>query len=1597
MNSQTAAVISEIRACVGEDSTLEAPELMIAFVETCLDGVPPDALRVRSVARLYDALKHHFELLCQPRRRGEHRVALESIDATADDCDLALLTVADDMAFLVDTVSLAVRATGAEIDWMMHPVVRVERNTAGELVDVGPAGTDGPTGDEESLIRIEFARPAALDGDALVERVQSSFADLECVVADWQPMRRRLQTVVGELDQAASGIDRTERTETQGFLSWLADDHFTLLGYRCRALETDENGAYIMVDVPDTGLGLLREDRPSVDPDGYVAPADVLDEYTESSRLLVTTKANQHSWIHHSEVMDVIAVKRLDTTGNVIGAHRFLGLFSGDAYRASPRDIPVLRHKIAHVMARAALRPRSHAAKSLSYILETFPRDELFQTGENELYDTVMGVLNMRETEPLRLFVRRDRYRRFYAAIVYVPRERYTVTLRAQIRSELERHLNGRCQDVDAEFLRGAIARLHYQIATDDATEPVDVRRLEQALIAVTRAWPDRVAAAAREAGVSLPAYAHAFDAAYRDRFDAATAVADARVLAGMDETSEPILRAMAPEGDVVTVKLYGRGDDLPLSRVLPVFEHFGLSVLTQHPYRVARPGQNPQWIHEFEARHGHSEALSDPACRDSLAEAFGQIMAGDAEDDGLNGLIIDAGFTPRQVVLVRTITRYLLQTELPFSPLYVGHRLAENAALVAALIDLFEARFDPDRGRSEASENQAHTSIEAELDDIASLDADRVLRAFYAVVVSTLRTNYYQRDEAGEPKSYVSLKLDPSELVELPEPRPWVETFVYAPNVEGVHLRGGPVARGGLRWSDRREDFRTEVLGLMKAQMVKNAVIVPVGAKGGFVAKYAPTDETRDARQARGVSAYKTFIRGLLDITDNRVGDDVVKPDRVVCHDDDDPYLVVAADKGTATFSDIANSLSAEYDFWLDDAFASGGSAGYDHKAMGITARGAWEGVKRHFREMGRDIQNESFSAVAIGDMGGDVFGNGMLASEQIRLIAAFNHLHIFIDPDPDIAASYAERKRLFAGPASSWRDYDERLISRGGGVFDRASKTIELSDEARAALAIEARRIAPDDLINAILKAPVDLLWNGGIGTYVKASHQSNTEVGDRANDTLRADGRELRARVVGEGGNLGLTQAGRIEFALNGGKLNTDAIDNSGGVDSSDLEVNIKIALGAVEAAARIDREDRNALLAEMTPSVIDLVLRTNYLQTQQISLMEGESVTRFDEQISFMRALERDGRLDRRLEGLPDDEIIETRRRERAGLTRPELAVLVSYNKLALSDAALEGGVADDPGLEHWLTDGFPQRLVERFPQAVSEHRLKRELIATLVTNQMVDRLGIATAHRLPAGFSARMEAAVCGYVLAEGWLDGETLFNTIEALDNVIPAAEQYRAHRIVIRLLKHAMNWWLTSSDTGTDITDLMTRYQAGARDLLAGIAEHLVGSYAERWNDTCEEWRAIGVDEALSHQLACADVGGGIMDVVSLATQHGRPVAEVADIYYRLGDALGVPWLQEAIHQLPSNGRWQDLARTSLRNDSYLIHQRLAGQVLELDGDDPLASWYESREQTVAFVSARLAELQAIDQPGQEHLTVAVRDLARLGDSGPASLGGAA
>ncbi|MAA74440.1 MAG: NAD-glutamate dehydrogenase [Salinisphaeraceae bacterium] len=1567
-------------------------ELFDQFLRAYYATAHPELLLARTPGQLWDIAVSHWKQLQQsPESRANLSVApaREAIGRFAN-----VTTTEQDMAFLVDTVSMAVRDAGATVDWLHHPVLAVGRGVDGGVERVAACSGAHREEGEESLIHLEFLPPAGDWSADLEARLRRNLADLRVVTGDWQPMRRRLQAVIDEFENPPSGVDAEECAELQDFLRWLVDDHFTFLGYRQRGLGAD---AESLENVPGSSLGLLREDLSSADPDGYVAPAAELDKYALSARLLVVTKANTRAWIHHADYMDVIAIKRLDESGNVIGAHRFLGLFSSEAYASSPRSIPMLRRKVKEVTTRAALRPNSHLSKTLRYILETFPRDEIFQSGEEELYDTAMGVLGLRESQRLRLFMRRDRYGRFFSCMVYVPRDRYSLAVRQHLSEVLGQLLEGRCQEANSQFLRGGLVRMHIIIATPPGSESdLNAAQIEQRLLEVTRTWGDDFMLATGElddadlAAELRHGYAWAFSAGYMERYPAQIAVRDARVLESLDATNNLAIRLNKGDDEQgLRLMLYGFGQEIILADVLPLLENFGLRIRTQRPFRVQPAGGQPRWMHEYYVIH--ERAVQALRHAELVQEAFMQTWQGQAESDGLNALVLDAGLDGRRVALLRAIARYLLQTELPYSRQYLEQIFTRNAALTGRLVDYFHARFDPDGGEpARRRELELVQTIGHALDELASLDADRVLRSCFGVMLACVRTNFFQQDEQGRPRPYISLKIESARAPELPRPLPLYETFVYSPDVEGIHLRGGKVARGGLRWSDRREDFRTEVLGLMKAQMVKNAVIVPVGAKGGFVVKNSPPGESREARQARGVACYKTFIRGLLDITDNRIGSDIKPPQRVRRFDDDDPYLVVAADKGTATFSDIANGLSREYDFWLDDAFASGGSAGYDHKAMGITARGAWEGVKRHFREQGHNIQTTPFTVVGIGDMSGDVFGNGMLLSEQIRLVAAFNHLHIFIDPDPDPATSFAERKRLFDLGRSGWPDYDESLISAGGGVFSRSDKIIPLSPQVRAALNISEERLTPTELISAILKAPVDLLWNGGIGTYVKASTESDVDVGDRANDALRVNGKALRCRAVGEGGNLGLTQAGRIEYARAGGRINTDAIDNSGGVDSSDLEVNIKIGLGVVEADGRLAREQRNELLRSMQPRVADLVLQTNYLQTQLISVLETDAVTRFDEHINFIRGLERQGMLDRGLEFLPDEEGVEQRLRDGHGLSRPELAVLISYGKLSLYGFVIDSALPDEAPLETVLFEGFPEQMCERYPEDIRAHRLRREIIATLATNRFVDRMGPALAHRLASERGVDMASVVKAFLLANAVCEGEQTCNAIEALDNEIDSDAQYQLLKQVSGLIKHLIGTLLHQADFAQrPMSDWLAQHQSAAHELLHNLPDWISPEYRQAWEGQVQTLTGGGVPDALARRLASVSLLGGLLDVVELAEDHGVELEWAARLYFQVGEEVRSPWLLRQIQAMQAQGRWQALARASLRDDCYRSHRQLTAAALASAGDSPqarLESWRARHAAGLAFVRERLHEIDAGDQISFQHLTVAVRDLAHLG-----------
>ncbi|HYM30418.1 MAG TPA: NAD-glutamate dehydrogenase, partial [Candidatus Cybelea sp.] len=1243
----------------------------------------------------------------------------------------------------------------------------------------------------------------------------------------------------------------------------------------------------------------------------------------------------------------------------------------------------------------------SHDGKALLNILETYPRDELFQIGEDELYDIAHGVLLLHSRPRPRLFLRRDEFGRFVSALVYVPREGYDTALRKKIAAILEDGLHGHVDSFYTQLGDEPLARIHFIVATrPGARTDFDAEGVEQRIAGAARSWVDGLLDALRtrhgeEKGAALlRRYAAAFPTDYRERYDAAAALFDIAKIESLDDESRLSVNLYRPleAGDAeVGFKLYHLGAPVPLSDCLPVLEHLGLKVIEEHPFEVARDGEGPSvWIHDLSLTEPAGQALPLDKIKAKFEAAFVRVWQGAAEDDRFNRLVVRARLDWREVVILRAFGKYLRQTGIAFSQRYMEDALSANAGIARMIVALFHIHFDPALGQQRdqrASEIEA--ALASALDQVASLDEDRILRRFLNLVRAARRTNFYQKGPGGEPKPALSIKFESAVVDELPLPRPLFEIFVYAPQVEGIHLRGGRVARGGIRWSDRREDFRTEVLSLMKAQQVKNAVIVPVGAKGGFVPKRPPVEGGRDAVQADGVECYRTFIRALLDITDNRIGAKIVPPKEVVRLDSDDPYFVVAADKGTATFSDIANSLSAEYGFWLGDAFASGGSAGYDHKKMGITARGAWEMVKRHFRELGRDVQREDFTVVGIGDMSGDVFGNGMLQSEHIRLLAAFDHRHVFIDPEPDVAKTFAERKRMFALPRSSWADFDPKLISRGGGVFDRKLKSIRLSPEVKARFRIERDAMTPTDLIHALLQAEVDLLWNGGIGTYVKASSESHADVGDRANDGLRVDGRDLKAKVVGEGGNLGFTQRGRIEYALKGGRINTDALDNSAGVDTSDHEVNIKILLDAVVAEGELTLKQRDRLTAEVGEDVAALVLQDNYLQGQAVSVAESQSNRLLPSLIRLMRTLEQRGRLDRGVEFLPSDAALAERQASGSGLTRPELAVLLAYAKMSLYDDLLASDLPDEPHFAVDLAKYFPRALRKQHGDAIAKHRLRREIVATSVANSIINRVGPGFVGDIREETEAEAAAIARAYVATRDTFGLRRIWTGIEALDNKVPAALQTDMLRATIELMRRSVLWLLREKPGRLDIEATVQGITPGVAELKRQLSKLLVGPTASEFAELQKRYTAAGVPGGLADEVAALGALGAAFDIIAAAERTGRDFASVARIYFMLGDVLGLDWLREAAARQAPGDTWQRLAVTAALEDLDQRQRALAIAVLSgADGADPKAaldSWMLPRTNTVGRLGQLVAEYRNAGGVDAARLAIANRHLKSL------------
>ena len=1604
------------------------PEALRSYLRRYYLYVAPEDLAQRDPVDLYGAALSHYRLAAErPQGTANVRVHTPTIDEMGWTCSHTVVeVVTDDMPFLVDSVTNELSRQGRGIHLVIHPQIPVRRDVTGrllELLDEDKAQDDlPPDALVESFIHVEIDRETDREDLRRIEAdLRRVLGDVREAVEDWQKMRGTALRIAESLPQEPlpPEIGAPDVAEARELLRWLADDHFTFLGYREYELvrEDDGGGGDQLRALPGTGLGILRSD-PSYDPDAaQPATSAAFGRLSPSARakarepkLLILTKANSRATVHRRSYLDYVGVKTFDAEGRVTGERRFLGLFSAAAYTESVRRIPVIRRRVAEVLERAGFAPDSHSGRDLLQILETYPRDELFQTPTDTMQSIATAVLHLQERRRLRLFLRQEEYGRYYSALVYLPRDRYTTSVRLRLTDILMEELDGTGVDFTAWNTESVLSRLHFVVRVAPGAElpeltDADVDRIEARLAEASRSWIDGfnealLAEYGEERAAELGRrYAHAFPEGYKADFAPRAAVADLHHLTdlrpGGKEFALSLYEPVDAGPDERRFKIYRVGEPVSLSEVLPVLQGLGVEVVDERPYEL-RPHDAPTaWIYDFGLR------ITDPPAgglgadaRERFQDAFAAAWTGAAENDGFNALVLSAGLTWREAMVLRAYAKYLWQAGARFTQATMEATLRRHVHTTRLLVNLFEARLSPQRQNAgrELTDGLLE-ELDGALEQVENLDEDRLLRAFLNVIKATLRVNYFQTDSSGRPHSYLSVKLDPKGIPDLPEPRPAYEIWVYSPRVEGVHLRFGKVARGGLRWSDRREDFRTEILGLVKAQEVKNTVIVPVGAKGGFVGKRLPNPATdRDAWLAEGIACYRTFISGLLDITDNLVDGRVVPPAGVVRHDGDDTYLVVAADKGTATFSDIANEVAEAYGFWLGDAFASGGSAGYDHKGMGITARGAWESVKRHFRELGHDTQTQDFTVVGIGDMSGDVFGNGMLLSEHIKLVAAFDHRHIFLDPDPDPATSYAERRRLFELPRSSWADYDAKLISKGGGVYPRSAKSIQITPQVQAALGISAEvtALTPAELIRAILVAPVDLLWNGGIGTYVKSAAESHAEVGDKANDAVRVNGRDLRAKVVGEGGNLGMTQRGRIEYAAAGGKCNTDAIDNSAGVDTSDHEVNIKILLNSVVADGDLTVKQRNALLAEMTDEVAALVLRNNYAQNVALANSQATASGLVLAHRRLVRKLSEEGKLDRKLEFLPSDEEFRERRAAGRGLTQPELSVLLAYVKLTATAELLDTELPNDPYVSRLLYAYFPTALRERFPEQIERHALRREIITTLLVNDTVNVAGSSFLHRMQEESGASVEEIVRAHTAARAIFRLGEIWDTAERLDNQVSADTLTRIRLHARRLVERGARWLLNNRPQPLRLADTIELFGERVGQVWSELPKLLRGPDLERHRARHAELVDQGVPDEVAAHVAGFSAAFPALDIVAVADRTGRELLDVAAVYFLLGDELGISQLQERIGELPRADRWQSMARTAIREDLYAAHQLITADVLAEGGpeaapEERFAAWARRSSAILTRARSTLAEIQSSESFDLANLSVAMRTMRTL------------
>jgi glutamate dehydrogenase len=1482
-----------------------------------------------------------------------------------------------DMPFLVDSLTNELMRHGLAIRETLHPIFRVVRDKKGVLTSLTSGSDKKAPGHNESLIHFEIsALPDSLPAEQLQTDLEWVLSHIRTCVADWQAIVKKINTYIDQLEPAKKTFDKETVAEVGHFLRWLSARNFVFLGYS----EYDFYDAKHRESVhalPASRLGITK-----------ITEENTLQNLDQllASPLIEITKSSRRSAVHRPVPMDYIALKRTDAKGKVTGELRLLGLFTSNVYYQSTEGIPLVRHKVAQVLERSNFDPASHDGKSLKTILEFLPRDEIFQMSTDELFETSMGILALEAKPGVRMFVRRDGFERFVSCMVFVPREQFSTDLRHQIQQITEQVYNGSASAFSTQITEAPLARLHLIIKTTPGDIPsVDVAAVEKEIAKRAYLWSDLlfeellIKYGEHKAEQVQRVYGTAFPQHYINHYNAGAAVYDIEKIEEATRAGSLALELFRIKGEAdccVHLKIYNPKEEIAISDILPMLENAGFRAMEEHPFLITQHDGARVWIRDFKLESSGGQAVALEPVKALIEELLLKVWHREVENDRFNALALKAQLNWRQVTMLRAYAKYLKQAGFSQGQTSIEQAFNQHPDIARTIVALFAARFDVQEKDRDAKTKKLQAKFEEQLAEVSNASEDRILRRYVEVIHASLRTNYFQCREDGECKPVISFKFNSHQVPDLPKPVPYAEIFVYSPRVEGIHLRGGKVARGGLRWSDRHDDFRTEVLGLMKAQMVKNSVIVPVGSKGGFVVK-TPT-ASREAFLEEGIACYKLYLSGLLDITDNIVAGKITPPAQVVRHDEDDPYLVVAADKGTASFSDIANGVSADYGFWLGDAFASGGSVGYDHKEMAITARGGWVSVVRHFREMGVDIGKEDFTVAGIGDMAGDVFGNGMLLSKHIRLVAAFNHLHIFIDPSPDAKHGFEERKRLFRLPRSSWKDYDEKLISKGGGIYERSAKTIELSKEAQAALGVSKARHTPDELIRAILLAPVDLLWNGGIGTYVKAEDETHDQVGDRANNTLRVGGKDLRCKVVGEGGNLGFTQKGRIEYARNNGRINTDAIDNSAGVDCSDHEVNIKIALSPLAASGKLPMKERDKLLAAMTDEVARLVLKDNILQTQAITIAQLQGATLLESQQRLMHTLERTGLLDRAIEFLPADKQIADMIAAKRGLTRPEIAVLLSYSKMELYRQLLESTLPDEAYFIADLKRYFPHVMQDDFADSIAGHRLKREIIATVATNSIVNRVGITFFNDLAQDMNASARDVVAAYTIARDAFGLRGLWKDIEALEGVVSAQAQVELIVRINRFLERACVWLLRNLPRPLNLDKISKEIVPAIADIDGFKASLPTALIRSRQLEQMEQLTSQDVPEALAEKITALDIMAGALDIIAVAGKGKTPLRQAGKLYFETGERFSLDWLREKAAQSPTNTHWERLAVQAIIHDAYDEQRRLTLAILGDVAD--VAKWTQAHADSLARFDHSMGDIKTGESHDVAKLMVALR-----------------